>query len=327
MYRELVSIIVPIYNSDKWLDLCLKSILKQSYKNFELLLIDDGSTDNSGVICDIYAKKDSRIMVFHKKNEGVSIARNYGLSLAKGKYVQFIDSDDIVDSEMTKKLIRLIEEKNTDMVMCKVHFLDENEMYCHSLKNNNTINIGKMTKVEVLKNIIRDDGFQGFLVNKLFKKKILDLNNIKFDEHISICEDLLFCCQYLACINSVAYTTEKLYGYIQHENSALHKVNKKILTSIEAKRQIALIFDKYFLPDGRSRYIYSIVNLFTLINFDIIKDQKENLIKEIKEKKSWFNPKVHTKKECFIFYFLIINPYICGYIYIRIKKIFKRKDG
>ncbi|WP_349763500.1 glycosyltransferase [Fusobacterium sp. SYSU M8D902] len=320
----LVSIIVPIYNSEKWLKFCLDSILTQNYKNFELILINDGSKDSSGIICDNYAKRDSRIKVYHKKNEGVSAARNDGIKYSQGKYIQFLDSDDIIKFQMTKGLVELAERENADIVMCDFEILNEIEISNYIFQPILGVKIGKMNKLEAMKNILRIDGYQGFLWNKLLKKELLNMNKeIRFDNGISICEDLLFCCKYLSQANKIVYTSEKLYGYVQHENSLSHKIDKKILTSIEANRQIAIIYDKFFLPEGRSRYIYSIVNLFTMINFDVIKNKKKYLEKEIKEKKNWFKPKLHTRKECFVYYFLIMNPYLCGYIYIILKKIYK----
>ena len=104
MLNELISIIVPVYNVEKYLKKCIDSILNQTYSNIEILLIDDGSTDNSGIICDNFKKRDSRIKVVHKKNSGVSSTRNYGLDLATGKYISFVDSDDFVECDFIENL-------------------------------------------------------------------------------------------------------------------------------------------------------------------------------------------------------------------------------
>ena len=113
-----VSIIVPVYNVERFLPKCLDSILNQTFQNFELLLIDDGSSDNSGSICDEYAKKDSRIKVFHQENKGVSFARNLGLDYAQGKYILFVDSDDWVASEYLQDFIRIVDsKKETDIIL------------------------------------------------------------------------------------------------------------------------------------------------------------------------------------------------------------------
>lgn len=113
-----ISIIVPIYNVEKYLQKCVDSILCQTYKNLEIILVNDGSPDNCPAICDEYAKKDKRIKVIHKQNGGVSSARNAGLDVATGKYVQFVDSDDWVEPEYSKTMINLIEENNCDLGIC-----------------------------------------------------------------------------------------------------------------------------------------------------------------------------------------------------------------
>ena len=118
MSKPLLSIIVPVYNVEKYIERCIKSILNQSFTNFELILVDDGSPDNCGKICDEYKKKDSRIKVIHKKNGGLSDARNAGLNIATGKYIGFVDSDDIIHPQMYEKLFNCINKYNSDIVQC-----------------------------------------------------------------------------------------------------------------------------------------------------------------------------------------------------------------
>ena len=115
----IISIIVPIYNVGKYLPKCIESILNQTFKNFELILVNDGSTDNSGVVCDDYEKKDTRIKIIHKSNGGVSSARNAGLYVAKGEYIGFVDPDDYIDKNMYEKLYRLCIDNNSDIAICR----------------------------------------------------------------------------------------------------------------------------------------------------------------------------------------------------------------
>ncbi len=325
MIRPLVSIIVPVYNSKKWLKSCLDSILNQSYQNIEVLLIDDGSKDESVHICDEYGEKDFRVRVIHKKNEGVSIARNYGINASKGEFLQFVDSDDIIHPKMTEQLVKIINEKKADVAMCDVVNIKEKEMLGYNFQDLEKIYVGEMTKQEVLKNIIRDDGFSGFVFNKLFRKDIIKMNeNVRFDSAITICEDLLFCCEYLSNVKKVVYTNEKLYGYVEHMGSAITTVNEKFLTSIDAKIKIAKIYDRYCLLEGRSYYIYSIAHLFTFINTNIIKKVKKELKRELREKKGWFKPEVHTKKEVILFFLIYISPYFFGDILALMRKMKKK---
>ena len=118
MEEELISVILPIYNVEKYLEKCLKSVINQTYKNLEIILVDDGSKDNSPQICDEYAVKDKRIVVIHKSNGGLSDARNAGIEIAKGKYITLIDSDDYVEKDYVQFLYQLIKENNAEMSIC-----------------------------------------------------------------------------------------------------------------------------------------------------------------------------------------------------------------
>ncbi|KAF1680126.1 glycosyltransferase [Veillonella sp. R32] len=124
MEEKLLSVIIPIYKVEKYLRRCLNSVISQTYKNLEIILVDDGSPDNCGQICDEYAKKDKRIVVLHQSNQGLSGARNNGLAISKGEYIAFVDSDDWLDTNMYKNLINLIEEYDLDMARCSVNISD-----------------------------------------------------------------------------------------------------------------------------------------------------------------------------------------------------------
>lgn len=119
--RGKISIIVPVYNVEKYLSQCIESIINQNHKNIEIILVNDGSTDKSGDICDKYSLKDNRIKVIHKKNEGVSIARNTGLKVATGEYIAFVDGDDLVDKDIYTRLINVINNSKYDLVMCRFY--------------------------------------------------------------------------------------------------------------------------------------------------------------------------------------------------------------
>lgn len=122
----MISIIVPIYNVEKYLPKCIESIINQTYTDLEILLIDDGSTDNSGLICDKYASIDNRIRVIHKKNGGLSDARNVGLDICKGKYISFIDSDDYIELTMYEKMIKIMINQKVDIVSCNYNHIYNN---------------------------------------------------------------------------------------------------------------------------------------------------------------------------------------------------------
>ena len=129
--NELISIIVPVYNVEKYLEKCVNSIVNQTYKNLEIILVDDGATDSSGKLCDKLAKIDNRIKVYHKENGGLSDARNYGVERATGDYIGFVDSDDYIDSEMYGKLYEAIKKENVDVAECnlKIIYPDREELF------------------------------------------------------------------------------------------------------------------------------------------------------------------------------------------------------
>ena len=117
--NPLISLVIPVYNVEKYLDKCMESVLAQTYDNYEVILVDDGSTDNSGKMCDEYAERDSRVTVYHQKNSGVSVARNVGIENAKGEFISFIDSDDWVDESYLEKLVNAQIKYNADLTICE----------------------------------------------------------------------------------------------------------------------------------------------------------------------------------------------------------------
>jgi glycosyltransferase involved in cell wall biosynthesis len=218
---ELISIIVPVYNVKKYLNKCLDSILYQTYQNFELLLIDDGSTDGSSEICDLYLKKDSRINVIHKKNEGVSVARNIGIQVAKGKYIQFVDSDDFLDENMTDYLMKEIDTNNS-LTICNIELYYKDKKNCRNLitisDEKKRYTIKEYLTIFVLKYKISP--FIGSPCNKIFKKDILLNNKIKFKENQIFAEDFMFNIEYLYHVSDITVIKEPLYFYrIDTENS------------------------------------------------------------------------------------------------------------
>ena len=199
--EELISIIIPVYNVEKYIEKCISSVIKQTYKNIEIILIDDGSTDNCGKLCDEYAKKDNRIKVFHQKNRGVSSARNKGIVECNGKYIGFVDGDDIIDEDMYKKLYESITKNESDLAICNYY------------PNKNFYGLNEIIDMEMALDFILDkDKYRGFVVNKLYKKYIL--KDQLFDEEIDICEDLIFNCQYIIKCSKCSIVNEKLYNYI-----------------------------------------------------------------------------------------------------------------
>ena len=221
MSSKNISIIVPIYNVEKWIDRCLSSIQKQSYEDFEVLLIDDGSCDNSDDICKEYTEKDKRFKYLKKNNGGLSDARNYGIDRAKGKYLIFIDGDDYVEKNYVEKLYRAITEYTTDVAICGFANVKPNGM----LIDNNTLS---MTDKEILtgREVIelsfdyKKMGWSlGCAWNKIYKATLF--NNLRFEKGRYYEDGLIFLFLFLN-VNKAAIVHEALYDYVQRDNSIMH---------------------------------------------------------------------------------------------------------
>lgn len=210
---SLVSIIVPIYNAEKYLCDCIESILRQTYTNFELILIDDGSTDDSENIINRYALKDERIYAFHKKNEGVSVARNFGLEKAQGEYIVFVDSDDLLPINSLE--IRINSIKDSDMVLGEYCIINESGI----VERNKLFNNLSLNKNQAMNSIAINGelGYQGYLWNKMYKRKIIIENQISFAKGIAYNEDRLFNVKYLEHCNDIVLCNEVVYHYRQSD--------------------------------------------------------------------------------------------------------------
>jgi glycosyltransferase involved in cell wall biosynthesis len=211
MKEPLISIIVPIYNVEKYLSQCLSSILSQTYSKFEILLVDDGSTDGSGNICDNYLGVDDRIRVFHKKNGGVSSARNYGIDNADGKYVCFIDADDWVNSKFLETFVKYIDEGA--------------DLYIQGyIDRDNILRIPSYSTLRGIEEIcngiykLEEQMILGLIWNKLYRLDLIREYFIRFDEQVSIGEDMIFILSYiwysriLVTIPVAYYNYENRYG-------------------------------------------------------------------------------------------------------------------
>lgn len=212
--EELISIIVPVYNVEKYLKRCVESLVKQSYKNVEILLVDDGSTDSSGLICDELANKYNNVKVFHKKNGGLSDARNFGIKKSKGKILSFIDSDDYIDCDMIEFLYKELISANADVSMCSKYIDYENG---NCVEVNNSKNKLVMTKEEALVKINSFVGFDMSFCDKIFKKELFKTIEFPYGKK---CED--FCTMFRIfdkCSNNIVFNAVSKYHYFQREGS------------------------------------------------------------------------------------------------------------
>lgn len=225
----MVSVIVPIYNNEKYLPRCIESIIRQAYSDIEIILVDDGSTDSSGTICDKYAAKDERISVIHTSNCGVSSARNKGLDAACGEYVYFVDSDDIISRNAIEILVALI--GNYDMSFAGHAIYDTNkrlrtrwEDYSeqpHIWERDEALML--MFDCSALKGYKQKYYYIGYCYNKLFRKSILDNFNIRFDEGIHYNEDRLFVVKYISNCNRIISIPKSIYKYFPSKKNIYSK--------------------------------------------------------------------------------------------------------
>ena len=193
--KPTVSIIVPIYNVEKYIRRCIDSVLSQEYTDFELILADDGSKDNSGDICDEYAAKDSRVRVIHKENTGVSDTRNVAISQATGTYLQFLDSDDWITPDATKLLVRAATEHHCDLVISDFYrVVGERVSHKGDIEDD-----GVLTREEFAEHMMENpaDFYYGVLWNKLYRRDLVEKYNLRMDESVSWCEDFLFNLEYI----------------------------------------------------------------------------------------------------------------------------------
>lgn len=297
--EELISVIVPVYNIKKYLPRCVDSILAQSYQTFELILVDDGSTDGSSELCDRCAAGDSRIKVIHKKNAGVSAARNDGIDLATGDYLAFIDGDDWIETDYLKKLMQAIIENDADEAAVSFKYVYETGkekllLICDSkeiLSNTEALNQA-MDPVRP---------WVGFAWGKVIKSSVIKGNSVRYDTGISLCEDSLFNYIALQYVAKAVKIPDVLYNYYIRNDSATRTASvnyKNLCSKVDAFEKAAKIAEKY----GGGQFQIRINNAL----FDAIisylaamfsaKDYNKNTIHDMKIKLKSTRPLVDFKK-------------------------------
>lgn len=242
---KLLSIIIPIYNVEDYLLECVESVCAQTYQSIEIILVDDGSTDKSPQICDELSKRDARIVVIHQENAGGGAARNIGLSIAKGEYIAFVDSDDYISPYMYEKLISILEnDSSIDIIECGYVTVGENEKIIFQQNNNDEILVRKFSVEEALVAHINDTSFRQLIWNKVYRRKVL--NEVRFPEIKGI-DDEFWTYKALGNAESLGLISEQYYAYRQQNQSVMHTLDaKKRLRTLEAKTERhKYIRDKY----------------------------------------------------------------------------------
>lgn len=241
----LISVIVPVYNVEKYLDRCIQSIIDQTYQNLEIILVDDGSTDDSSQKCDEWEKKDNRIVVIHKSNGGLSDARNIGIIHAKGEYIGFIDSDDCVNHNMYQALYDILLKTKADIAECKcVSFHDEKEISLEKDPDSSGLICYKLfSPEEALLELILGRNLKQTVWNKLYKKKCINT----FFPVGKINEDEFWTYRIFGGANRIVAVDDALYYYFQRDSSIMHsKYSINRLDGVLARKERLYYIERFF---------------------------------------------------------------------------------
>lgn len=277
-----VSIIVPIYNSEKYMNKCIESILNQTLTEIEIILVNDGSTDNSGKIIDNYAKKDKRIKVIHQENSGPSVARNKGINIAKGKYIGFVDSDDYIESTMYEELYNNANNRNTEVAMCSYnekYLYNETEYVVKAKLDSGKVYDKEEIKHNVISTFSRNDNY-GFysLCNKLYLKEWLLKENLTIDTNRDHGEDWWFNINVFSKLRSFVYIDKALYNYVHSNNNSLmvkYRENQFDLF-LDGRLKMKEIMPKEYMDynEFNKRFVYEF-SAYIIRTFKEVEDSKK----------------------------------------------------
>lgn len=324
---ELITVVVPVYNMGKYLRRAVDSLLNQTYKNYEVILVDDGSTDDCPNICDEYAKKINRISTIHKENGGLSSARNAGIKIAKGKYIIFPDPDDWVEPSYLEFLYVLQQKYDVDLAISGHYVNDERCSHIHNENGKEDV----LTKEEALEVVLGPFGFCGFAWNKLYNVELIQKYDLKFDLELGMAQDLFFAFEYLLKCERVAYSSTPTYHYFQHEGGITNaNLSQRKLSGLQTFRKIIEIANEEF-PEAVNSAKGTIVNM-SLSFIDIYyksntndKDLLRMLYKNIIENKNpFFKSKIYSKSRKILAFIAIISPKMFYLTRKIAKKIVKR---
>lgn len=341
-----VSVIMPVYNSEKYLRKTIESVLNQSYNNFELILVDDGSKDTSGEICDYFAQKDDRVRVVHQKNGGICAARNRGLSVAEGKYIAFCDNDDEFFDDLLSDNLELAFKYNADIVRFSRRMT--------TLRHNKVISINEMHGFQSQFIRSKDFGKKFNEINKtgegiwagIYKKSFLDANGIRFDETMKYgYEDLYFVTQVYLCDPSVVLNDKVYYNWImrfQHSTSGKTNINNidSLIKGIKLKEKLIKKYDieniyPYLWVEELSKKVYTIVRYVSPKKVKMSLKDRINMIRRLGKTNVFMNAYSKNsvdelKKTCglssYLVYTLFVHEhYLVLYFLIIIKQYIDRE--
>lgn len=233
---KMVSVIVPVYNAERFINDCISSILGQTYSNIEVIIVDDGSDDKSLELCKEWLYKDKRIILINQMNKGVSTARNVGIERAKGYYIMFVDSDDIIDKDAIETYVKLLENREEKLLFTEYR-TNTGKVYGQDCASDSR----RIDKSEVISYLLTP-GFHGAVWSKLYNRKVIKDNDLKFNSEIRFCEDVLFNYEYAKFIDNAYYSPVKKYIYTIRDGSTMRQpvmsINDKCIDIVEVFKMI-----------------------------------------------------------------------------------------
>lgn len=322
-----ISYIIPVYNSEKYLKNCVESIIECNDSDWEIILVDDGSTDASGKICDELSCIDKRINVFHLNNGGVSKARNFALKKASGEYIRFIDSDDL----MVEEGLKITLDTAADLITMNAEVVDENDTKLHSVdvKENKTCSVYEMLECM---NENNKPTYMHYLWNHLYKKSIIEDNNICFDESVNLGEDFLFNIEYIKHCKSIEFRRVCCYRYFKRNNNSL--TLKFHEDELERRRKMdnALInlYREYNLYDSKKNELNICIGSITIGALESVCTKKCNLdlIEKIRFISGFLESEyydyltdyiIHSRRKTPELFFIQHKMSCAFYLYVKIK--------
>ncbi|AVQ26780.1 glycosyltransferase family 2 protein [Fusobacterium ulcerans] len=327
MGKVFFSIIVPCYNVEKYIEKTIKSILTQTFDDFELILVNDGSTDKTKNILDEYFQKDKRINVINKKNSGVSEARNEGIKIAVGKYIYFLDGDDYITNDFLSETAEILKKEEPDILFFSYIIAKNNELY---EKRNRKIKEGNYSKEFILKNLFLRRISKAVTGTNIIRKKIIEENKIIFDKKLTYSEDYNFLIRVINFSENFYYVNKSYFIYFQRQGSAMNKeISLKKLDTLKSLQNLRTLssikkktMEKYF-------YLFYAITFIGNIN-ELVKKKSTKIeqsiyLKELRKyEKNIQNMKFIFEKEYFFYKILILlyklSPKLCyGVLKILIK--------
>jgi len=339
--KKTVSIIIPFFNAEKTLSRCIESVVKQSYEQLEIVLINDGSTDRSEEICKSWKNKDQRIRIINKQNNGVSTARNYGIDYATGQFIQFVDADDYIDKQMTELLVeQMRHNEQYELVICgfQTNYYQKNSQFITPYVPHRSGPLTKLTLLQHIGRLYKETILQS-PCNKLYRTNIIKNYGIYFNENLQLGEDLLFNLAYIDVIHSVYLLKKPLYNYtIEQENTLSTQFSSSYINEQRhLHHQLKNFLKKYHLYNDENKQlikqtftehiIYGIAMICNPTNYLTAKERKEKIRTIINQPfvqryLPYFN---HSKQGKFVSYFIRKKHIQCLYYFFTTKYFLRRR--